>query len=599
MILEYARKNINFWQNTPIRGQFDERQYPFIAAPLESFDNPVVKQSVIYGPTQSVKTVVLEIVAAYLLDIRRKSVIAVAQTNEDAGEFSKVKLNPFLERIPSLTSTLRKGKHNQTLFNWIWATHELIISGPGLNEQNSKSACYVLTDEAHLWNVQYPGALEALNDRTGLRWDRRIGHFTTAADAGTDIDKLYHKGAQNEWNMRCPACGKHFEPLWEDASKEKYNGHRVFRFTEHQSISATLASLRAICPHCEHGEYRDTPADRRALDDGATYVPGNPDHDRQIDSYRWNAFAPRWKPWADLLATYFSAIEDVKLGKLDTYENWIKKQEVRTWTGDFPSLASGSGKSAYLRSDVADTRDGSIRICSIDVQEGRNGEGFHLWIQADEYDSNGSSRRLDYQRLATWTDARQFQQDHRCADKHTGADFGHRAREVFGVCAEYHWTALKSTDEEEFHVRTHRDSRTGEVTIVRMPYSEHRVENPLAGKDAPRIVFRGRQIPRGMCVSRLWSKPSIYPILFALKSGFTGREYGIPADMPKEYEEQLHSYVQVNEVQKKTNLIKLFWRKTRTDDHAHVTSAQALVIAIAAGYYPLANHRQITNDQCL
>lgn len=592
--IEYARKNVFFWQtDSPIGGKFDDSKYPLVRRQLESLSNPFVKCSVHYGPTQSIKTVLLEIFAAYLLDFKRKSVLAVSQTDDDAREFATIKLTPALERWGNLASTLKKGRYSATLSHWLWPSHELIISGPGPNAQNSKSAPYVLTDEAHLWNLIYPGALVALDDRMGLRWDRRASHFTTAADQGTDIDKLFRRGRMNEWNLRCPDCNQLFEPLWEENSKEKYNGHLVF-IADGPMESAPLDSIRMRCPHCDKRDLFDHPRLRKEMDDGADYVASNPDADKSIDSFRWNAFGPRWKSWRDLMAIYQSAIYSAKLGDLAPYENWIKKQLVQTWTGDFPSLGSNGGGRDYSRFSIT-RRPESLRVCSFDLQEGIGNEGFHLWGQADEFDIGGASRRVDYQKLASWTDARAFQLDHGVLDKNAGCDFGARAREVFGRCAEYHWLALKSGDEEGF-AHPIVDAK-GNIVYTNLPYSTTRPENPMAGKSALNSIdgqsrkiirFQSGKVPPGWCISRLWSKPAIYPIFYALKSGQAGRYYGIATDLNPEYEAQLHSYVPRNDPDKKTNTVrKVLWVQTRKADHSWVTSCQNLLIAIHAGYYSL------------
>lgn len=591
--VEYATKNVVFWQSSPISGRFDASKYPLLIKPLICLDNIFRKVMVVLGPTQSVKSVFLQIATAYRLDIKRKSTLCVAQSDPDAREFATIKLNPFMERIPSLANTAKKGRYSITLSHWLWPTHEMIVSGPGENAQQSKSVCYVHTDEAHLWNVLYPGALEALDDRMGLRWDRHALHVTTAPDAGTSIDKLFKQGRMNEWNIRCPDCNQLFEPLWEDNSKDKYNGHRVF-IADGPMETAPLDSIRMRCPHCDKRDLIDHPILRKEMDEGADYIPSNPTADKQNESFRWNAFGPRWKAWRDLLAIYQTAIASAKLGDLAPYENWIKKQLVQTWTGDFPLLGSNGGGRDYDRASIV-RRPESLRVCSFDVQEGIGNEGWHLWGQVDEFDLGGASRRIDYRKLASWSDARAFQQEHGVDDKHTGCDFGHRAREVFGRCAEYHWLALKSGDEEGFaHPIT--DAK-GNVIYTQLPYSQTRPENPMAGKSALTSIaqqsrkvirFTNGRVPPGWCISRLWSKPSMYPIFYALKSGQAGREYGIASDMPKEYEDQLHSYIPRDDMDRKTGSVrKVIWVQTRKHDHSFQTSAQNLILAVIAGYYPL------------
>lgn len=583
--LEYAKRFVYFWQSSPIAGGFDDSRYPFCRDVLLALDDIDCKTMVLYGPTQSFKTACLQIATAYRLDVKRKSVMAVAQTDDDAGKFHDVKLEPFLSRIPSLANTMRKGAYAKKTTLWKWATHELIITGPGLMAQQSDSVCYLHSDEAHVWNRTNPGAMASLDNRMGLRWDRNGFHATTAAEAGTEIDIAFHKGRQNEWHLRCPHCNGLFQPLWTDASRKQYNGHEVFTYKESQSETETLDSLRMHCPHCQV-EIQDAPRVRADMDSGARYIASNPQADKSFNSFRWNAFAPRWKAWRDLLAIFLKACHSAKLGDLSPYSDWLTKQEVRTDFHEFPMLGDSTHGRNYNCADVS-LEQSHLRTCSFDVQEGTAGEGFHLWGQVDQWQRNGDSKRVAYRRLATWSDARAFQLEHHVADKNTAVDFGHRDREVFAACAKYHWLSLKSGDEENFRHAIH--GKNNEVTWVAMPYSETRAENPMTGKETGKVVIpRGRKLPNGFAISRLWSKPAIYPILFALKSGTAGREYGIARDINPEYVEQLHSYIPAIDLNEKTNTPRgTLWKKVKHNDHAFITSAQNLILALIAGYYPM------------
>ncbi len=545
------------------------------------------KATVWYGPTQSLKTVALQIATAWQLDILRKSCLAVSQSDDDAREFSQVKLRPFLERIPALTKTVKKGKYSITDGHWLWPTHELIISGPGENAQESKSVCFLNTDEAHRWNLNYPGAMAALANRMGQRWDRHELHATTAADAGTEIDILFHKGPQNEWSVRCIHCNELFRPLWEDHSREIYNGHKIYIFEESQSETETLDSLKMYCPHCDK-EISIDPRTRAEMDEGADYVPENPGADIMYQSFRWNAFGLRWKNPRDLLAIYLKAIYSAKLGDLSLYEDWVKKQEVRTWTGEFPLLGTSEQNRDYKKSDIEIVYENKLRTLSMDRQQGRDGKGFHLWCLAEEWERDGKSRRIEYQEISSWGGAREMQEYFKIKSRDVGADYGNQVgRDVFGACARWQWYALKSGDEVDFPHTLINTNKT--LTSIKLPYSEPRPEDPMSGKPLQKNMrCRPGAVPVGCCLSILWSKPSIYPIFYALKNGTAGRYYGIASDFNPSFIDQLHSYIPALDVDKKTNTTrKLIWQKVKIHDHAFVCGAQSLILALRAGFYPM------------
>lgn len=584
--LTYARKFVYFSQSSPITGAFQELRYPFVEKPLLSLSEARIKSTCLIKPTQSIGTVLLQIGTAFRLDVKRKSVLACSQSDDDTKEFATIKLNPFLSRIPTLTNTLRNSRYAMTLSHWLWSDHELIISGPGENAQNSKSCCYLHTDEAHLWCVAYPGAFKAMEDRMGARYDRHAFHVTTAADIGTEIDIRVQESSQDTWHIRCLHCNELFMPVWVEAARDAYNGHQVFKWDDSQSESETLDSLKMHCPHCDKATL-DTPRNRAEMDEGADYIVMNPEHDAQLVSFHYNAFAPRWRPWRDLLAIYLSALKSVKLGELKPYENWVKKQEARSWTGEYPLLGDSTTGRDYNKSEIT-VDENKLRTMSVDRQEGKDGKGFHLWALVEEWERGGASKRVEYKELATWSAALEMQSYFGVKSNDCGVDYGHQVgRDVFGFCAQNKWFAMKSGDEDGF---PHRmvDKKTKAISMIYLPFSEPRLEDPMSGKAMPRVGRFSRGCPPGLCLSILWSKPVIYPILYALKNGTAGRYYGIARDFNPVYVEQLHSYIPALDVDKKTNSVrKQIWKKIKGDDHGFVMSAHGVVLAVKAGFFPL------------
>ena len=571
--IAYARKHVYFWQASPISGPFDARKYPFVRKPLLSLDNIETKETTVYGPAQSFKSVFLQIATAYRLGIAQNTVLAVAQSDDLAEEFAKVKLNPFLERLPHLFD-MQVVKH--TIGLWRWANHELIICGPSENQQQSKSCRFLHTDEGHLYKY---GALAALTDRMGQRWNRHGLHTTTAADAGTEIDTKFHQGNKDEWHVRCLHCNALFQPLWEEESRRVYNGHRVFQWLDNGSETETLDSIRFVCPHCDK-PIDNTPRNRVEMDDGADYVAGNPGADKSTLSFRWNAFASRFKPLRDLLSIYLKAIESAKLGDFAPYENWVKKQEVRTWTGEIPQVGTVQlGRDHELSS--IEVIEGDLVLGSCDIQDAG---GFHIWALADVWHPNGDSKRIAYDKLASFDDLRAWQARHGIRDFTPGKDrhpfmaldHGHREPEVFSACARWNWLGLKSTDEESFsHIITRRNMPP--ITVEK-PWSVVRSGNPLIGKAGAGVAK--------LCASRLWSKPRIYQLLYRLKQAETPRKYSIATDIIPHFVDQLHSYIPAASVDKKTgSLAKTYWRKIKKDDHSFVCAAQSLLLAIIHGQY--------------
>ena len=223
-----------------------------------------------------------------------------------------------------------------------------------------------------------------------------------------------------------------------------------------------------------------------------------------------------------------------------------------------------------------------LLIGSVDVQ---SSGGLHFWCQCDVWHPNGDSKRVDYVKLFSFDDVRAWQLKHGIptfdskVHRHPqfAIDQGHLQSDVFAACAKYGWLAMKSGDEEGFQ----HEIKPGE--FVDRPWSRVRRGDALIGKvgmkDQPRY-----------CASILWSKPRIYPIMYALKNGETPKKFSVATDFNPIFIEQLHSYIPGGDKNKKTGVeTKTYWRKVKPDDHGFVTSCQSLILATIHGQYPLPN----------
>lgn len=577
--IAWANKYVVFEKSSPVTGAFNLHKYPFLASPLRALDDISKKQIVVYKASSALGTVFLQIATAYRLDRRPGDMLIVAQSDDDANDFSKTRVRPFVERLEPLMSMLKKDKYAITNDMLQWPHQFAIISGPGVNSQNSKQVRYVHTDESHLWKS---GALAAFEKRMGGRWDRSGLHVSTAADEGADIDALYHEGAQNEWHHRCPSCNELVWLQWREASKKHY-GAEVFRWRECEDERQSLDSITLVCPHCK-AEHADTPRSRFALCEHGDYIPMNPAHEPAKESFRWNVFAAHWIAWRDILAEHFQAMKAARIGDLSKHADFVKKRECRSYVPEIPDLGESVEGRDYRLADVWGIED-TVRIAAFDVQDAG---GLHFWGQVDEFARDGSSRRVAFARLSSWEACREFAVSHGVHPHNTFVDYGFRDREVFARCAEWEWYALASTDDSEYtHYRTLPDKTKMGFT---RPYSPTQEQDSMSGRKKLEIVrARANALPAGFCYSRLWSKPVLAGILYRLKAGksISGRYYGIALDISGDYVSQLHSYVPTTTRNKITGGLKMFWKKCKKDDHSFATSSMCLVGAMVSGHFPM------------
>lgn len=280
----------------------------------------------------------------------------VAQSDDDAKEWSVTRGRAFLKSFPALMSVMSNDKHAITNMLFQWPHQFLVITGPGVNAQQSKQVRYLHTDEAHVFA---PGTLAALQDRMGSRWDRSELHVSTASDEAMvdgddriymEIDVNYHEGQQDEWHQMCTRCNRLFWPLWEQYAMDFY-GQTIYKWIDSPSQNATLESIKIVCPHCDK-EIFDEPHSRYEMNLGGDYVMQNPDHNPENLSFRWNHFAPDWIKWQDTLSKYLKAMHFARQGDITQMQNFTKKVLCMTWRGHIPDLMDAYITGDYKIGDV-------------------------------------------------------------------------------------------------------------------------------------------------------------------------------------------------------------------------------------------------------
>ena len=555
-------------------------------------DNIDVKRIVIYKASSCLGTVFQEIALAYRIARQAGDVLFVAQSDADAKDWSVTRGEHALMSIPGIVAMQKADKYWKTQLRWMFADKFLIISGPGENAAQSKQVRFLHTDESHLQAFE-SGRLAEFEERMSKRWDRQSVHATTAPNAGKEIDVFFNEGNQDHWHHRCPKCQKLIWMLWEERSIEKY-GMRVIHWEDKQSDTATLDSIKVICPHCENGIYEDKPRDRYELVLSGDYVAMNPDAAKETASLQWSCFAAHWMPWRDHLAKYLTARNAAKLGDLSGIEDFDKKRLCIPWTPRLVSFGKDLGKSDYCKADKWQVDD-SVLILTSDYQAGKEGEGSHLWALATQWDANGNSRRLAYEKLSTFSKLREFQLELGIKSNNVCVDSGFDSRTVFRQCSIFQWYAARGSDDE--HILHYVKTKNGTISYP-MPYSQTERQNGnLGAKRTDKLgVNLSGPLPLGWCLQRVMCNPTLYAMREVLKNGSAGRYFGIASDIGDDYTKQANSWIQVKQTNKITNIEKVFWKKVAPDDHAHDCEVMALMMAMVAGYYPVAKRETETTN---
>lgn len=585
--LDFCAKYISFSKTSPITGPFRIQMYPFLRKPMDAADDIRVKRLIIFKASSTMGTILGQCINAKRISKDVGDQLMVCQTEDDAAKWQKTRGKEWLESIPDVMRLLKTDKYSRTQELWLFRHKFLSISGPGINAAQSVQVRYVQTDESHL--EAYPqGRLVEFEKRMGGRFDAQATHITTAPDEGREVDGFYNTGSQEEWHWRCPKCNQLVWPLWEERSRQHYNGERIFQWKEFQSETATLDSIIAICPHCQHVNH-DNDRERYALVRDGDYVAMNPTAPIEQASFRWSVFAGHWIPWRSMLAEYLAARRAaLELFDLKPYEDFVKKRECFSYKPQLPDFGQAIGGTNYK---LGDEWEPGTDILTGDYQAGKRGEGSHIWALVTRWDKQGNSRRITYRRCETWAQFRALQLEFKVWDSNVYVDCGYDDRTVFWQCSIYKWYATKGSDLQQFHTITvDKGKKTERKITVAMPYSQPEWQNGNVGAADRNSVKGGAYIvnaAKGWALQIVMHNPQLYGILHALQTGANGRYFGIARDMPEEYTGGFPAFIPVTEKDKKTNVEKVIWKMVKAFAHPWDCEVQALVGALRVGCFPL------------
>ncbi|HNQ90700.1 MAG TPA: phage terminase large subunit family protein [Verrucomicrobiota bacterium] len=417
--------------------------------------------------------------------------------------------------------------------------------------QPSSAACFPPTPWRSLTADEIrnyaPGRLEMLLKRTRSFWNSRRFLISTPGTKGDAMDTAYRAGDQRVWNFECPACGQlqplKFEQLkWDSNDMTKPEGK--WRF------DALAETIRFECAGCGH-RIKDTPVDRRWIENHGRFVPQNPNAPRSRVSYTWNALLPHWIEWRSIIEECLAAVDAMRVGgDIEPMFTFVTETLGEPWDLD-RWMVTGDD---YLLERKGDYDFGDpwpleqTRFLAADRQA-RGGEHY-FWV-ARAFGPGAASRLLAYGRCATTTDLEQIRQQLKVPLVNAMIDSGLKASEVYRFCMGAGWKAMKGDEAEWFLGQDPRTRKT-----VRRTWRRVLVD--------PNLGSRKSRAPRHLPLFQ-WSNPSIKDHLALFTHGVVG-QWTIPKQTGRDYIEQMTAEVR-EEREDSRGRIKVLWIQKRRDNH--------------------------------
>lgn len=447
-IWEWAHENIAMPPGLT-RRDFDPTISRHFLPIFDSLADDHVRQVLVRKPLRGGGTLIGDIWHGWTRANDPGPAMMILQSDEMAQDHFQDRLKQMLQRSPVLAALLPTGRHTVTDFHIKWPDGlPIYISGPGINNLQTKGIRYISMDECWLLKPGVIGEAEGrLGDflKVGLS---KLLLISQGSIEGDDFDRRDQESSREEWTVQCLGCGGYFAPRW----THKGDVLRGMRWDEHKddrgqwNVNKCLDSVRYECPLCGH-PHADGARLKSEWNRTGQYKITNPNAPRTKRSFHWTGTID-W-PWAQLVEFYLNARNAYHQGIIEPLIQFFQKymaeaKSERTMLDDAVSLRKAA---VEQNGDPTDF----IRVLCND----RQSEGLY-WSCAFAIRETGDLRLMWYGKLYG-NAAVKAKADELKADN-VMIDSGFEAKGVGGVyalCAKHHsetqrWIAVKGSDEKFF-----------------------------------------------------------------------------------------------------------------------------------------------------
>ncbi len=522
-------------------GRWRSDSSPWVRAVMEDFANNGIRDMTVQCAAQSSKTQTVVCCACWAISEDPGPAMWVTATKDELKDFIKDRLLPTFHACRPVKAKL--GEATLTGFDFAGMPFYAAWAGSKARLQ-SKPLRWLFCDEVRNYP---PGRLEMVLKRTRAFWNSRRFLISTAGTKGDAMDAAFRAGDQRHWHFECPGCHQ-LQPL--KFEHLKWNTDETTKPEGKWRFDALASTIRFECPGCGH-RIKDTPMDRRWIENHGQFVAQNPNAPRSHVSYTWNALLPHWVEWSTIVEEFLSAIDAMRFsGDIEPMKTFVTETLGEPWETD-RWIATGDNqilerKGHYDFGDPWPVEE--MRFLAADRQA-KGGEHY-FWV-CRAFGAGAASRLVSYGRCNTVEELEEVRRKLNVETNKSVIDSGFKASEVYRFCLASGWKPMKGDDAEWF-LRT--NERTGKPVrkLWRMVWVD-----PTFGAAANH--------GRGNVPLFQWSNPSIKDHLALFTHGAVG-QWTVPQTTGQDYFDQMTAEVR-EEREDPRGRTKVVWVQKRRDNH--------------------------------
>ena len=544
-IAEYAEKFIELPNSYAFPGKVRFNKNRYLLRVLLVLQQAWVRKVVFLKAVQCAGSLCWDIFLAWLIRVDPGPTMFNMQTDDDAKQHAKFRINPLLELCSATRPLLPSNRHKDLTSSKEMQLMWLLIQGANDSNLQSKSTRYVGNDELAFWKKV--GLTKDAEARvTAFLWRSKIFYVSQAGIEGDEMDVAHKSGNRLELRFPCPACKK-FQPYkWQYESHKSRGGMKYVKneitFPDGEwNFEELEKTIYYECRHCGH-HIHNTPEERGWLDEHSDFFLTNPKAPNSVVSLHVNAIANTGIPWSLLVKEWCEAMIAYDRGDIEPLKRFIQKRLAEPFGEDFSFLqGTVSTHRDYKLDDewlVPGPDDTQLnpevaRFLTIDKQEKC------VYYVCRAWAANGESRLIEAGCVTDENQVRAAQLRLKVPDDHVAEDAAHWGDEVYWYCCIWGWRALIGADEKSW--AWFRGANKSEKYYLPFAKPQH-IDPGLGYKREDWIDPKKRELAAARAYQYAivcrWSNPYFKNFLQRLKSG-RGLYWGIPADIQQTYLDQL------------------------------------------------------------
>lgn len=430
-----------------VTGKFDTSISRHLEAPINDGDDDRCRETNILAPVRGGKTLIMDIRLASILARNAGPTRLIFQDDLAAKDQAELRTWPIIEANECLYRLLPTDRHANRAQSIIFPTMPLHISGPSMNQLQSRGYQNIFADEC--WRYK-PGTMQEIKGRLGdyvKKGTDKLCVMSQGGETGSEWDEQCARGVLYDWEFQCQSCGKYM--LANRWTLKREDGTRWgMVWDKHKTdsgmwdIPKVLPTVRFECAHCGH-PHVDTAKVKSEWNRTGRYHREETTKDNIRRTYHWTAVVDF--PWAVLVENYLHAVNAWRMGNPTPLIQFFQKYtaEMKSENSLIEEMSFAIRATYEISSEWPDE---FTRLMTIDRQD----EDVYWW-SVRAWSREGRSRRLGFGKAYGAAELEEIRDRHKVEPQHTLIDSGFRPKGdhgVYAICIRYGWVPVKGAAQE-------------------------------------------------------------------------------------------------------------------------------------------------------